>query len=138
MPAQTKMVNGERVALSAEEAAAIEAEWADNQPGSGPAWTAGQAALLATLRAQARAVFADTGGDVQALAKAARGLALVALDEINVLRQWIAAFKVQVAAATSLANLQARVAALPATPDRTIAQLKTAIQGKIDAGDADS
>jgi hypothetical protein len=55
----------------------------------------------------------------------------VAIDEINVLRDWITAFKAAVAAATNLANLQSRIAALPDTPDRTFQQAKNAFITKI-------
>lgn len=67
-----------------------------------------------------------------------RGLVLVLIDELNNLRGWIAAFKVQTAAATNLSNLQTRVAALPAMPNRTAQQARTAISGKITAGEADA
>lgn len=66
-----------------------------------------------------------------------RAALLVTLDEINNLRQWIEAFKAQVASATNLADLKTRVATLPATPDRTSTQLKTAIKNRIDNGSAD-
>lgn len=69
--------------------------------------------------------------------KALRGLALVVLDENNLMREWIESFKAATAAATSLANLQARVAALLAMPDRTRNQLLTAITAKITDGSAD-
>ncbi len=70
-------------------------------------------------------------------AKVARAVIAVAIDEINILREWVAAFKVEVAAAASLADLKTRVATLPATPDRTLAQAKTAITNKINAGTVD-
>lgn len=70
--------------------------------------------------------------------KLLRALADIIRDEINILRQWDAAFKVEVAAASNLADLKTRVATLPATPDRTLAQLKTAIQNRIDSGQVDS
>ena len=89
-------------------------------------------------RALADAIFANLNGDTAYLAKAMRGLALVALDEINLLREWVVAFKVQAAAATNLANLQTRIASLPDMPDRTAAQLEAAIRGKVNAGMADS
>jgi hypothetical protein len=66
-----------------------------------------------------------------------RALCLIILDEFNVLRQWLAAFKTEVAAASNLTDLKTRVATLPNTPDRTIAQLKTAYGNKIAAGSAD-
>ncbi len=108
----------------------------------------GQKPSLATIQAQesaattakaaapktlAKAVFADSNPDPIPLATASRGAALVTLDEVNTLRQWLAAFKVEVAAATNLANLQTRVASLPAMADRTANQLRSAIRGKIDA-----
>jgi hypothetical protein len=63
-----------------------------------------------------------------------RAVAAVMVDEINAIRDWITSFKSAVAAATSLADLQTRVAALAGMPDRTLAQAKTAVQAKIDAG----
>lgn len=75
--------------------------------------------------------------DKTALLKIARAEAAVLVDEINSLRQWLVSFKAQVALATSLANLQTRVAALPDMPDRTLAQAKTAIKNKIDGGTVD-
>ena len=70
--------------------------------------------------------------------KAQRAFALVSLDEVNVLRAWLASFKTEVAAAATLADLKIRVATLPATPARTPAQLKTAVNNKIAAGEADT
>ncbi len=67
-------------------------------------------------------------------ARAFRAIAALAIDEINTLRQWIVAFKAATAAATSLANLQTRVAALPDLPDRTLAQAKTAFINKVNGG----
>lgn len=65
---------------------------------------------------------------------ALKAIAAVVIDELNTLRQWIAAFKVEVAAATNLANLQSRVASLPNMPDRTAAQARTAIKNAINSG----
>ncbi len=67
-------------------------------------------------------------------ARAYRAVVALAIDEINTLRQWIVAFKAATAAATSLANLQTRVAALPDLPDRTLAQAKTAFINKVNSG----
>ena len=53
-----------------------------------------------------------------------RAIALMAIQEINALRDWITSFKSAVAAATSLANLQSRVAGLADMPDRTLSQAK--------------
>ncbi len=66
--------------------------------------------------------------------KAFRAVAALALDEINTIREWIVSFQAAVAAATSLANLQTRVAALPNLPDRTIAQAKAAFIAKVNSG----
>ncbi len=71
---------------------------------------------------------------VDANAKAFRAIAALAIDEINTLREWIVSFQAAVAAATSLANLQTRVAALPNLPDRTLAQAKTAFINKVNSG----
>ncbi len=67
-------------------------------------------------------------------ARAYRAIAALAIDEINTLREWIVAFKAATAAASSLANLQIRVAALPDLPDRTLAQAKTAFISKVNSG----
>lgn len=67
---------------------------------------------------------------------AQRGFALVTLDEINTLREWITTFKADVAAATSLTDLKTRVAAEPNFPDRTPTQLKNAVKTKISSGGA--
>lgn len=64
-----------------------------------------------------------------------RALALLTMDELNVLRAWIASFKAEVAAATSLADLKTRVAALPATPQRTKAQIFPALQSRVASAD---
>ena len=56
-------------------------------------------------------------------------------DEMNILRGWITQFKADVAAANNLADLKTSVAAQPDLPDRTLAQLKTAIRTRIDKDD---
>ena len=71
-------------------------------------------------------------------AKLLRALAEITKDEINLLRQWLVSFKAQVAAATTLADLKTRVATLPAMPDRTLAQLKTAMESRLDSGTVDT
>lgn len=91
------------------------------------------ARAVAAVRAVALSAFALARED----ATRDRALALVTVDEINLLRQWLTAFKAAVAASTSLANLQTRVAALANLPDRTAAQAKAAVGEKIDAGAAD-
>ncbi len=67
-------------------------------------------------------------------AKALRAVAALAVDEVNTLREWIVSFQAAVAAASSLANLQTRVAALPNLPDRTFAQAKAAFINKVNSG----
>ncbi len=71
---------------------------------------------------------------LDANARAYRAIAALAIDEINTLREWIVSFQAAVAAATSLANLQTRVAALPNLPDRTLAQAKGAFIAKVNSG----
>jgi len=56
-------------------------------------------------------------------------------DEFNLLRQWQMSFKAEVAAASNLNDLKTSVAALPGLPDRTLAQLKTAITNRISKDD---
>lgn len=56
-------------------------------------------------------------------------------DEMNILRGWLAQFKADVAAAGNLGDLKSSVAAQPDLPDRTLAQLKTAITARIDKDD---
>jgi len=86
------------------------------------------------VRQQARAaIAAATDSDTEVK----RAMAAVLIDEINALREWVEAFKAAVAAATTLADLKTRVAALPAMPDRTLQQAVTAIQNKITSGSAD-
>lgn len=75
--------------------------------------------------------------DTSSIAKAIRAFALITLDEVNALRNMWTAFKAEVDAAASLADLKARVASLPNLPERTSQQLRTAIQNRITAGDAD-
>lgn len=67
-----------------------------------------------------------------------RALADVIKDEINILRgQWVT-FQAEVAAANNLSSLKAGVASMPALSDRTLAQLRTAIESRVDGGTVDS
>jgi hypothetical protein len=91
-------------------------------------------ALLLRLRARAKQMLDE---EVDSLYKLTRALALVTMDEVNIVRDWLTDFKAEVAAATSLADLKTRVAALASLPDRTASQLKNAIKAKLDSGDAD-
>ena len=92
------------------------------------------AAKTNVLRTIANARINSGVADLDKLLRASAG---VTIDEINALRDWITSFKAAVAAATNLANLQTRVAALADMPDRTLAQAKTAIVAKIDSGTVD-
>lgn len=102
---------------------AIAAGWDENE----------EAGPTKLLRRRAKSLLDDE----DTIAVLMRAFGLAALDEVNVTRQWLASFKAEVAAATNLADLKARVAGLPATPDRTKSQLMNAIRGKIDTGNAD-
>jgi hypothetical protein len=69
--------------------------------------------------------------------KILRSLASTLVSELNILRAWLASFKIEVAASSSLADLRNRVATLPATPARTLAQAKTTVIGNIESGSVD-
>ena len=89
---------------------------------------------LLTLRREAKELLDATHHQ----AALTRALALTTLSEVNNLRQWITSFKAAAAAATNLANLQTRIAALPNVPDRTATQLRTAIKQQLSDGAADT
>lgn len=91
--------------------------------------------LTAIARAAAKGLInADPTGP----AKLARAVVLVAMDQINVLLDFDAQLKAAIAAATSLADLKARAAAITTnTAARTKAQLISAVGAKIDSGDSD-
>ena len=95
------------------------------------------AAQTAYENLQARTAADVALGDPGPACKLQRAAALALLDEINALRGWITSLKSAVAAATTLADMKTRVAALASMPDRTAAQVRTAITGKIDSGAAD-
>lgn len=88
-----------------------------------------KAVIDAEIQAQIDQIEADKK-DLDKQDKILEACILVLLDEINSERQWIESFKTAVANATTLANLKTGVAALPAMPDRTKAQAKTAIINK--------
>jgi hypothetical protein len=93
-----------------------------------------EAEIAQGLRDVANGIFqTGTGAD----AKLYRSIAAVLLDENNALRQWITSFKAATAASSSLADFKTRVAALPAMPDRTLAQAKTAVTNKLNGGTVD-
>lgn len=99
------------------------------------AFTANPNIYADKLEADRRTVAtANVDGGITPLDKVDRAVAAVLADEINILRSWTRSFKTEVAAATSLANLQARVATLPTLTDRTLVQARTAIKDKIIGG----
>ena len=102
--------------------------------GFGTIYVAQQSIVTNHQRINAVALLSDPIGS----SKLYRALLLIALDEINLLRQWIEAFKAETAASLLLTDFQARVATLPAMPNRTASQLRTAITGKVNSGAADS
>lgn len=75
--------------------------------------------------------------DQSPLAKEIRAVLLVILDELNILRTRDRDRSVDVAAATTLADLKTRWAARSSLDDRTAAQGKTAVQNKLDGGSSD-
>lgn len=102
--------------------------------------------VTSNLRADAKAILSDTGRTYpksvvpehqRGLAKLLRSVADAARDSDNALRAWITSFRAAVASATNLADLKTRVAALPAMPAITNAQLLTAIANRIDDGTVD-
>ena len=89
------------------------------------------AQFKAAIQAEAKKVIDELRADglVQ------RAAMKLTMDELNIMRALWMSFKAEVAAASTLANLKTRVAALPDTPDRTITQLKTAIKNEIDSSE---
>lgn len=63
-----------------------------------------------------------------------RAAVLVIMDELNRHSTFHDNLKAAIAAATSLANLQTRIAAVNGIPQRTAADLKTAIRNKLGNG----
>ena len=90
---------------------------------------------LRDRRRLAASALLDALGGESALVRA---VVLVLVDDVNDLRQWVTSFKAAVAAATTLADLKTRVAALANTPDRTAAQARAAVANRITGGGADS
>lgn len=99
-------------------------------------WSAGAQAAWENLQARTLAVvlLADPAGAYKLI----RAVADAARDSDNVLRAWLAAFKVEVAAATNLADLKTRVAALPAMPAISNATLRIAITNRVNDGTVDT
>lgn len=91
--------------------------------------------VFTKFRARAQAALDQQQQEINGLIRA---LALVVLDENNILRTWLRDFKTEVAASASLADLKTRVATLPTTSDRTAIQLRNAIKAQISGGKVDS
>ena len=87
------------------------------------------AAYIASTRTSSKSTLDDFGSPNLAT----QALALLVLNQVNILRGLWMAYKVEVAAATSLGDLQTRVAGMDDTPELTISQLKTAMKNQIDA-----
>jgi len=86
-------------------------------------------AVDAQILSDRRDSVADELDDLEVLT---RQIVISTIREINILRDWIAEFKVQVAAAGNLGNLQTRVAGLPdLSADRTIAQFKSQVRSDL-------
>lgn len=116
-------------------ASAIVVATEPEQQAAAEAWLANtldwsDAAELAWVRGVTAALL-DAKDDVITLL---RGTVAVTMDEVNDLRQWVMGFKAAVAGAGTLAALKTAVAALPNTPDRTLAQARTAVKNKVTAG----
>jgi hypothetical protein len=106
-------------------------------------WTQAEKDTEAAAEAAALIVNTRAGAKAQIVGFQSRGLILRAIadilrDEINILRANWTAYKVEVAAATNLTDLKARVAAMPSMPDRTLTQLRTAIDARVDSGTIDT
>ncbi len=101
------------------------------------AWDTLEANRAATVLAARRVATAALATAPDAAAQLVRAELLVTMDELNTLRQWVTTFKAAVAAASTLADLKTRVAALANLPDRTAAQIKPALVARISTPDAD-
>ena len=90
-----------------------------------------EAAASATARAAQEAAMKAFQGELDNSQLITKGLALTILDELNRIAQRLRDGDAAVQAAVSLADLKTRVGALLPIPDRTVAQLKAAVQAKV-------
>ena len=88
------------------------------------------AALLAAKSEASSVIDGRTGYQLRALAK-------LLVDEINIMRQWDASLKTAFANNSTLGTIRTAVDALPNTPDRTLAQAKTAYKNLLSNGTLD-
>lgn len=95
-------------------------------------WTSGQITAAQNVLDTAPATSPELTAQalIDAMPVFEKAILLTIIDELNILRDWIMSFKAATAAATSLANLQTRVAALSNMPDRTPAQAIQAVRDK--------
>jgi hypothetical protein len=96
--------------------------------------TAEATALTLAIRTAAKAMLDSFASDPLFQ----RALADILKDEINIVRAWTVSLKAAIASASTLAQVKTNVAALDTLNARTLAQLKTAIQNRIDDGSVDS
>lgn len=118
--ALTKIVNGVEIVMSAEEEAAILAEWAANPPLT-------EEQLLQTVRDRAKA-FIDGLDPVQRAFVAGFD---AARKGDNVLRKWLMDFKAGIATATTLAQVKTMVAGLTNLPELSKMDVVAIIKGLI-------
>lgn len=90
-----------------------------------------QAAHNVWLNELAKAEAVRLFDDLQGNGKIIRAIVLTLIDEVNVLRQWLTALKAATALSTNYSTLKSGIAGLANTPDRTVAQAKTAISNKV-------
>lgn len=91
--------------------------------------------LKTQLRKQAKAILDATDNE---LADLLRAIVLADVDGHNNTRAWIRSFVAATAAASSLADLKTRVAALAPTPDFALPTVRGQIKSHLDTGEADS
>ena len=82
-----------------------------------------QADTLTALKAQEKAAY-----DIIHL----KALVLITMDEINILRLWTTQLKTASATASTLTQFKNNIGALPTLNDRTIIQLRNALEAKVD------
>ncbi len=87
----------------------------------------------AILRSVSKSQFDGQTEEGQSL----RCLADITKREINILRKWTRDFQIEVANSNNLSDLKTGVSGLATLTDRTLPQLKSAVQTCIDDGDVD-
>lgn len=90
-------------------------------------------AAAAIEQAAAVAAYKDFESTPSNWSRIERAAIELLVAENNTNRQWISDFKAEVAASTSLADFKSRVAGLPDMPQRTPAQIKSALRNKLDS-----